>query len=73
MRRRGDRGARLAEDASVHVLKGHCRAESVSISQPQFREYVVHGADFYEADTHPLIAFRSRDRTGRQPKRDRHR
>ena len=51
--------ARLAEDDGVLVLEGQARAESISIVDPEFREHVVHGADFFEADVHPLITFRS--------------
>jgi polyisoprenoid-binding protein YceI len=42
------------------ALEGHARVESVSISEPpEFRNHVVHSADFLDADTHPLITFRS--------------
>ena len=51
--------ARLADDNGVLVLEGQARAESISIVDPEFREHVVHGADFFEADVHPLITFRS--------------
>jgi polyisoprenoid-binding protein YceI len=40
-------------------LEGHVLAESVSIVDPAFREHVVRGADFFDADAHPLITFRS--------------
>jgi len=50
---------RLADDGGVLVLEGQARAESISIVDPEFREHVVHGADFFEADVHPLISFRS--------------
>ena len=51
--------ARLADDDGALVLEGQARAESISIVDPEFREHVVHGADFFEADVHPLITFRS--------------
>jgi polyisoprenoid-binding protein YceI len=52
--------ARLAvDDDGALVLEGHARAASISIVDPAFREHVVHGADFFEADVHPLISFRS--------------
>ena len=41
-------------------LEGGARVESVSIGEPpEFRNHVVHSADFFDADTHPLITFRS--------------
>ena len=49
----------LADDDGAITLVGHARADSVSIEDPQFRAHVVHGADFFEADLHPLIVFRS--------------
>jgi polyisoprenoid-binding protein YceI len=52
-------GARLADDDGALVLSGEARAESISIVDPAFRQHVVHGADFFEADAHPLISFRS--------------
>jgi polyisoprenoid-binding protein YceI len=51
--------ARLSDEDGVLVLEGKARAESISIVDPAFREHVVHGADFFEADVHPLISFRS--------------
>ena len=52
-----DIDARLvaAEDGTI-ALVGNARADSISIVDPDFRAHVVHGADFFEADTHPLIA-----------------
>ena len=55
----GDIDARLADDDGTITLVGHARADSISIDDPDFRAHVVHGADFFEADTHPLILFRS--------------
>ena len=51
--------ARLVADDGTLVLEGEARAGSLSITDPAFREHVVHGADFFEADAHPLITFRS--------------
>ena len=56
----GDIDARLAGDADGTIaLVGHARVDSISIVDPDFRAHVVHGADFFEADAHPLIVFRS--------------
>ncbi len=49
----------LADDDGDITLVGHARADSISIEDPDFRAHVVHGGDFFEADTHPLIVFRS--------------
>lgn len=54
-----DIDARFAADDGRLVLDGYVRAESISIVEPEFREHVVRGADFFEADAHPLITFRS--------------
>lgn len=54
-----DIDARLAADGGVLVLEGYVRAESISIVEPEFRAHVVRGADFFKADAHPLITFRS--------------
>lgn len=54
-----DIDARLALEDGALVLEGHARADSISIVEPDFREHVVRGADFFEADSHPLIRFRS--------------
>jgi polyisoprenoid-binding protein YceI len=51
--------ARLADDDGALVLEGQARAESISIVDPEFRQHVVHGADFFDAGVHPLITFRS--------------
>lgn len=56
----GDIGARLiAHSDGTTTLIGHARADSISIDDPVFRAHVVHGADFFEADVHPMIEFRS--------------
>lgn len=55
-----DIDARLvAEEDGTIALVGNARADSISIVDPDFRAHVVHGADFFEADSHPLVVFRS--------------
>ncbi len=55
-----DVDARLAVMDDTIVLEGQARAESVSIAEPpEFREHVVRGTDFFDADAHPEITFRS--------------
>ncbi|MGE5274101.1 MAG: YceI family protein [Verrucomicrobiota bacterium] len=49
----------LAEDDGTITLVGHARADSISIDDPDFRAHVVRGTDFFDADAHPLIVFRS--------------
>ena len=52
--------ARLTAGTSGIGLEGRARVESVSIGEPpEFRHHVVHSADFFDADTYPLITFRS--------------
>lgn len=42
------------------ALNGQTRVESVSITEPpEFRDHVVRSADFFDADAHPHITFRS--------------
>jgi polyisoprenoid-binding protein YceI len=56
----GDIDATLVADASGVRLEGAARVESISIADPpEFREHVVRGADFFDADNHPEILFRS--------------
>ncbi len=56
----GDVDARLIADASDLRLEGAARVESISIADPpEFRDHVVRGADFFDADNHPEILFRS--------------
>jgi polyisoprenoid-binding protein YceI len=52
--------ARLAIDGET-TLAGSASVESVSITQPDFRRHVVRGDDFFAADEHPSITFRSTD------------
>jgi polyisoprenoid-binding protein YceI len=57
----GDVDARLIADASEPRLEGAARVESISIADPPaFREHVVRGAEFFDADNHPEILFGSR-------------
>jgi polyisoprenoid-binding protein YceI len=56
----GDVDARLIADASGLRLEGAARVESISITDPAvFREHVVRSSDFFDADNHPEILFRS--------------
>src|SRR5688572_6781113 len=51
---------RLTVEAGTIALEGHALAESISIVEPpEFREHVVRGGDFFDADAHPLITFSS--------------
>ena len=54
-----DIDARLVAEDDTLALVGNARADSISIVEPDFRAHVVHGADFFEADTFPLVVFRS--------------
>jgi len=55
-----DVDGRLAADGDGIVLDAQARVESVSIVEPpEFREHVVNGSDFFDAETHPTIIFRS--------------
>lgn len=56
----GDFDARLTINEGAAELEAHAVAESISIVEPpEFREHVVRGQDFFAADDHPLITFRS--------------
>lgn len=55
----GDIDARLVIEGEEASLEGRALAESVSIAEPEFREHVVRGTDFFGADANPLITFRS--------------
>jgi len=51
--------ATLTTDGDDLVLEGSARVESISIqSPPQFRAHVL-GPDFFDADNHPDVSFRS--------------
>jgi polyisoprenoid-binding protein YceI len=52
----------LVADGAAATLTASARVESVSIGDPaEFREHVVHGEDFFQADVHPALVFRSTD------------
>jgi polyisoprenoid-binding protein YceI len=56
----GDLDGRLVAADGVVTLSASVRVESVSITEPaEFREHVVRGADFFDADEHPELRFRS--------------
>ena len=54
-----DIDARLIGEDSAISLEGRALVESVSIAEPDFREHVVRGADFFAADAHPDATFES--------------
>lgn len=55
-----DFDARLVADEQGIRLDGTARVESISITKPpEFREHVVNGADFFDAQNHPEITVRS--------------
>lgn len=57
-----DVDARLTTGEGQIHLEGAVRVESISIADPpEFREHVVRGADFFDADNHPELRFRSTD------------
>jgi polyisoprenoid-binding protein YceI len=57
-----DVDARVVADQQGIRLDVVVRVESVSIKKPpEFRAHVVHGVDFFDADNHPEITFRSED------------
>lgn len=51
--------ARLAIADGAASLEGRALVESISIVEPDFREHVVRGADFFAADEHPSLTFHS--------------
>ena len=52
--------ARLVIDNGRAELEAGATVESISIGEPrEFREHVVRGSDFFAADVHPRIHFRS--------------
>lgn len=54
--------ARLVAGDDGVRLQGAARVESVSIRTPrEFRDHVVHGADFFDATNHPEITVRADD------------
>jgi polyisoprenoid-binding protein YceI len=51
---------RLTADNDMLDLEGRAQVETISIGEPrEFRDHVVHGADFFDAGSHPLVTFRS--------------
>jgi polyisoprenoid-binding protein YceI len=55
-----DIDARLAADEQDVRLEGRARVDSISIADPpELREHVMSGKDFFDADEHPEIRFRS--------------
>lgn len=54
-----DLDGRLVIDNGIAVLEAGAAVESVSIDDPDFRAHIVRGSDFFAADTHPRISFRS--------------
>ena len=55
-----DIDARLVAEDDAIALAGRALVESISIVEPpEFREHVVHGVDFFDADAHRAIRFRS--------------
>jgi polyisoprenoid-binding protein YceI len=56
----GEVDAILAAENGTIALEGRARVESISIGEPaEFREHVVRGTDFFDADAYPVITFRS--------------
>ena len=57
-----DIDGRLVGDDAGATLSASARVESVSIvDPPEFRDHVVRGDDFFHADAHPELRFRSTD------------
>lgn len=55
-----DVDARLTIGGGASDLDARALVESISIVEPpEFREHVVRGSDFFAADDHPQIVFRS--------------
>src|SRR4051794_3577491 len=57
------RGTLAEVDASLNdgVLEGRAKVESISITNPpEFRAHVL-GGEFFDADSHPEVSFRSTD------------
>ncbi|MGH3992990.1 MAG: YceI family protein, partial [Pseudonocardiaceae bacterium] len=57
-----DFDARMVADQQGVRLEGAARVESISITKPpEFRESVVNGADFFDAQNYPEITVHSDD------------
>jgi polyisoprenoid-binding protein YceI len=55
-----DVDVRLTVENGTSQLEGRVVVESASIGDPpEFREHVVRSSDFFDADSHPEITFRS--------------
>jgi polyisoprenoid-binding protein YceI len=53
---------RLTADDTTARLRASAEVESISIiDPPEFRDHVVRGDDFFQADVHPELSFRSTD------------
>ena len=56
----GDVEGRLVAENGKVTLTANARTESVSITEPvELRDHVVRGDDFFSADEHPELTFRS--------------
>jgi polyisoprenoid-binding protein YceI len=56
----GEIDARLVVEDGVARLRADAAVESISIGDPaDFREHVVYGSDFFAAEQHPRMTFRS--------------
>jgi polyisoprenoid-binding protein YceI len=56
-----DIDARFAADDEGARLEGRARVDSISLADPrELREHVVSGKDFFDANEHPELRFRSR-------------
>ncbi len=56
-----DVSAKLTEAEGEVALEGAAKVESISIREPEeFRAHVL-GADFFDAESHPEVGFRSTD------------
>jgi polyisoprenoid-binding protein YceI len=58
-----DLTARVVVDTDGARIDGRVPVESISIRNPQFRDHVVHGADFFDAGNHPEIIVHADDIT----------
>ena len=55
-----DVDVRLTAENDRITLEGRAQVETISIGEPrELRDHVVHGADFFDGGSHPLITFRS--------------
>jgi polyisoprenoid-binding protein YceI len=54
-----DVAATLCEDADALVLEGSARVDSISVAEPPAMRASVLGPEFFDAERHPEITFRS--------------